>query len=130
MQKLVAAATAARTNAYSPYSGFSVGAALQTVDGQNFTGCNIENISFGLTMCAERVAIGAALASGPKCFSAIAIVSDSLKPVMPCGACRQVLAEFNPSMMIFSATLDGHEIQFGLEALLPYPRQGILESST
>src|ERR1041384_1824474 len=104
---LVAAATQARENAYSPYSRFRVGAALLTRSGKIFTGCNVENISLGLTICAERNAVGAAIASGEKDFLAIAIVADFDEPVLPCGACRQVLAEFNPKIEIITSTIEG-----------------------
>lgn len=119
-------ARSARERAYTPYSHFAVGAALCTVRGDAFVGCNIENLSFGLTLCAERVAVGTALANGATDFDRIAIISDSIEPVMPCGACRQVLAEFNPRLRILSATLTGHAVEHSLNELLPLPRQGIL----
>ena len=123
--ELVAMATAARERAYAPHSTFAVGAAL--VSGtQAFIGCNIENISFGLTMCAERVAVGAAVAAGVRKFDRLAIVSDSVAPVVPCGACRQVLAEFNAELRILSSSTSGAATEFSLKALLPMPRQGIL----
>ena len=116
----------ARAMAYVPYSNFAVGAALLGSNGRIFNGCNVENISFGLTMCAERVAIGQAVAAGVKDFVAIAIASDSSEPVVPCGACRQVLAEFAPNLRILSSTLSGVKCEFSLAALLPNPTQGIL----
>lgn len=119
-------ATQARANAYAPYSKFPVGAALLSVSGRVFKGCNVENISFGLTMCAERVCVGNALQEGEKSFEAIVIVSDSKEPVMPCGACRQVLAEFSPNMSIISWTLQGDQMEISLASLLPLSRQGIL----
>jgi cytidine deaminase len=91
-----------------------------------FKGCNVENISFGLTMCAERVAIGQAIAAGVTDFAAIAIASDSSEPVVPCGACRQVLAEFAPNLRVLSSTLSGASCEFSLAVLLPAPAQGIL----
>jgi len=115
-----------RSEAYAPYSRFAVGAALLASDGQVFTGCNVENISFGLTMCAERVAVGSAVASGSKQFELLAIVSDSAEPVVPCGACRQVLAEFAPDLRIVVSNLAGETAEFRLTELLPSPRQGIL----
>ena len=124
--KLIAVAEAVRERAHAPYSSFKVGAALLDTDGKIFTGCNVENVSFGLTMCAERVAIGSAIAAGSTKFEAIAVVSDSNEPVVPCGACRQVLAEFSPSLPIISATTEGVVTEFTLAALLPLPRQGIL----
>lgn len=86
--------------AYAPYSKFPVGAALLAADGRVFTGCNVENASFGLTMCAERVAIGKAISEGVRHFTAVAIVAEKLKPCPPCGACRQVLAEFGPHLLV------------------------------
>jgi cytidine deaminase len=119
-------ATQARAKAYAPYSKFPVGAALLSVSGRVFKGCNVENISFGLTMCAERVCVGNAIQEGEKSFEAIVIVSDSKEPVMPCGACRQVLAEFSPNMSIVSWTLQGEKKEISLASLLPLSRQGIL----
>ena len=88
--KLLAAAQAARDNAYAPYSKFKVGAAVETVDGEIFTGCNIENASYGLTCCAERNAVFAAVCSGVRRFKTLCVVADTDEPVAPCGACRQV----------------------------------------
>jgi cytidine deaminase len=127
VEELVATAWAAREKAYVPYSGFAVGAALASPDGQVFSGCNVENISFGLTNCAERVAIGTALAAGVREFSSVAVVADSEEPVVPCGACRQVLAEFAPSLEIISSTKSGRTEKWNLATLLPSPRQGILK---
>ena len=93
-KKLLAAALAARENAYAPYSKFKVGAAVETADGHIFTGCNVENASYGLTCCAERNAVFAAIGSGARSFKALCVVADTEEPVAPCGACRQVLAEF------------------------------------
>jgi cytidine deaminase len=125
--RLIETAREARTKAYAPYSGFAVGAALQTRSGDIYTGCNIENLSFGLTLCAERCAVASAVASGVRDFVAIAIVTDSLRPAAPCGACRQVLAEFSPELMVISATVSGEVQEFKLAELLPYADQGILE---
>jgi|ERR1700686_561212 len=119
-------AAQARSRAYAPYSEFLVGAALLSVSGRVFSGCNVENISFGLTMCAERVCLGNAVQEGERDFQAITIVSDSEEPVMPCGACRQVLAEFSPRMNIISWTVRGAKKEISLATLLPFPRQGIL----
>ncbi len=91
-------------------------------------GCNVENISFGLTMCAERVCVGNAIASGERELEAIAIVAASREPIVPCGACRQVLAEFNTRLKIYSGAAGGTISEFRLDDLLPRPRQGILES--
>ena len=124
---LIKAALDARLRAYAPYSGFSVGAALLMADGQLFTGANVENISFGLTICAERVAIGCAVQSGFTKVARLAIAAESREPVVPCGACRQVLAEFNPRLHIISSTLTGVTKEFDLAILLPIHRQGILK---
>lgn len=127
--ELIAAASSARSLAYAPYSGFQVGAALVTKGGKIYTGCNVENVSLGLTICAERSAIATAIAEGDKDFVAVAIVTAGKKPAIPCGACRQVLAEFNPSIKILAATIDGKAQEFSLAELLPFPSQGILEGT-
>lgn len=115
---LVEIAKKARTNAYAPYSGFAVGAALLAADGRIFSGCNVENASYGLTNCAERTAIFSAVAAGSKEFIAIAIVADGKEPCAPCGACRQVIAEFTIERIIL-ANLSG-KIQVATQAeLLP-----------
>ena len=126
LPSLVAAAVAARVHAYAPYSQFPVGAALACEDGTVFTGCNVENLSFGLTMCAERVAVGAAVAAGRRDFQCLAIAADTDLPISPCGACRQVLAEFQPNLKIVSATVRGLSETFTLGALLPRASTGIL----
>jgi cytidine deaminase len=125
--ELVVAAKSAMLKAYAPYSGFAVGAALRTASGI-FVGSNIENISLGLTICAERAAIAAAISAGERTLLDLTIVSDSAEPATPCGACRQVLAEFNPALRIISWTTTGAKEEFELTVLLPKPRQGILES--
>ena len=125
---LLAAASRARSRAHAPYSGFAVGAALLTRNGKVFAGCNVENVSLGLTMCAERAAIAAAVVDGEKDFVAIGIVADSREPIVPCGACRQVLAEFNPMINVITSTLQRQVQEFNLSELLPRPMQGISEA--
>jgi cytidine deaminase len=123
---LLSEAASARARAYAPYSRFSVGAALLTKTGRVFTGCNVENLSFGLTICAERSAVFAAVAAGEREFVRIGIVADSKSPVTPCGACRQVLAEFCDDMEITCTTLEGTKFESTLAALLPRAKEGIL----
>ena len=125
-QQLLAAATAVRLRAYAPYSNFQVGAALLAKDGRIFTGCNVENLSYGLTICAERNAVFAAVAAGVREFEAIAIVADTREAISPCGACRQVMAEFG-DFKIISATLDGRTFESTVAALLPRGKTGILD---
>jgi cytidine deaminase len=125
--RLVEAAIDARNHAHAPYSKFAVGAALLTRSGKVFKGCNVENVSLRLTICAEEVAVGAAIVAGETEFAAIAVVADSNQPVMPCGACRQLLAEFSPSLEVISARLDGQTETHSLKELLPHPKQGILD---
>jgi cytidine deaminase len=120
-------AVAARLRAYAPYSRFLVGAALLSESGRVFAAGNIENVSLGLTMCAERVCVGMAVAEGERCFQTIAIVADSKDPIAPCGACRQVLAEFSPNLNIITYTLNGSKAEFMLDDLLPHSIQGILD---
>jgi len=122
---LIEAAWQAREAAYAPYSNFQVGAALMAEDGRIFLGCNVENISYGLTNCAERVAIGAAVAAGVRKFIAVAVVADTGVPVSPCGACRQVLAEFGVPLVILANRTE--QLQFTLEELLPRASAGILD---
>jgi cytidine deaminase len=121
VEQLVRAAFEARTLAYAPYSKFLVGAAIRSKDGKIFAGCNIENCSYGLTICAERVALFKAVSEGSKNFEAIALVTDSEVPVMPCGACRQVLSEFNPNMIVVSGTVNGRSVMKIVSELLPEP---------
>ena len=119
---LVAAARAAATHAHAPYSAFRVGAALLAADGRVFTGCNVENASYGLTLCAERVALAKAVSEGVHAFRALAIAGGTAAaPAAPCGACRQVLAEFCPSAMpVWYAGLAGGAARaISLGRLLP-----------
>ncbi len=120
-ESLVDRAWAARTNAYAPYSKFLVGAALATDSGEIFIGANVENASFGLTICAERVAVSNAVTAGFRKLTAIALVTDTKEPVLPCGACRQFLAEFGLSLQIHCAARDGAGSTFLLSDLLPSP---------
>lgn len=128
ISQLIDSALEARSRAYAPYSSFSVGAALETVGGNVFLGCNIENLSFGLTICAERSAVSAAVSAGFRGFRKIAIVSDSKEPISPCGACRQVLAEFAPDLEIISVSQDGTRYETTLDLLLPRAKTGILDT--
>lgn len=123
--RLVEAAWQARESAYAPYSNFAVGAALLANDGRIFLGCNVENISYGLTNCAERVAIGAAVAAGVRQFLAVAVVADTGVPISPCGACRQVLAEFGVPRVLLANRIE--RLEFSLEQLLPRASSGILD---
>ena len=125
--RLIQRASEARLNAYAPYSRFAVGAAAQCRSGAIYVGTNIENISYGLTVCAERIAIGNAIAAGEREFVAIAVVADTVEPIVPCGACRQFLAEFAPDLIIVSATLRGDQKIEHLYHLLPDPKRGILK---
>jgi len=118
--ELIELATKARRKAYTPYSGFPVGAALLTTTGRVYTGCNIENSSFSLTLCAERVAVASAIAAGETGFAALAVVADIPGTVTPCGACRQFLAEFG-DMEIIMANLKGERRTQSLLELLPEP---------
>jgi homotetrameric cytidine deaminase len=116
---LRAAAREARERAYAPYSGFQVGAALSTDDGRTFTGANVENASYGLSMCAERTAVFHAVAEGVRGLRAVAVSASSDEPAWPCGACRQVLHEFGPDMLVISEGLGGRIEERKLTELLP-----------
>lgn len=119
--ELIKLARQAYKNSYSPYSRARVGAALLCSTGKLFTGCNVENASYGLTMCAERVAVYNAIAAGQKEFSKIAIASNQRREFSPCGACRQVLAEFSPNMSVIWLDKDGRIKSRKLTQLLPSP---------
>jgi len=127
IDEMVAAAWHARESAYAPYSHFAVGAALLTADGRVFTGCNVENLSYGLTQCAERTAICSAVAAGEREFAALAVVADTAVPISPCGACRQVMAEFGVRRVILANRAE--RMEFTLEELLPRASAGILYRS-
>jgi cytidine deaminase len=118
-KELIALAAEARGKAYAPYSGYAVGAALLTASGEVCTGCNVENASYGLSMCAERTVAFKAVCAGEREFSAIAVVTQN--GVTPCGACRQVLAEFGPQMRILVADVEGNCREYRLPQLLPEP---------
>ena len=119
-EALIAAATEAQARAYAPYSHFKVGAALLGESGRIYQGCNVENVSYGLTSCAERNAIFGAVLQGEQRFSAVAVVTGAETPTAPCGACRQVLAEFaGEEMVVLLATLDGARHDTTLPTLLP-----------
>ena len=115
---LVTAARAAQARAYAPYSHFRVGAALESVDGRIFTGCNVENASFGLTICAERAALSAAVSAGAQRFRRAVVVTDVDPPAAPCGACRQVLAEFGLDLAI-EGVGSSRSVTWQLSELLP-----------
>jgi cytidine deaminase len=118
-ESLIGAARKARTNAYSPYSGVKIGAAVQTSDGRVFSGTNIENSSYGLSCCAERTAIFKAVSEGARNIVTIAIVGKSDEFTRPCGACRQVMVEFNPRLKVLRRGLDGFSEDTTAETLLP-----------
>ena len=120
IQKLREAALAASKNAYCPYSKFPVGAAVLTERDEIFTGCNVENASFGLTICAERSALFQAVASGQNKIRALAVVTPTKEPTAPCGACRQVISEFGPETEIFSFSSEGQGVHYKLKDLLPH----------
>ena len=118
---LVEAARAARLNAHASFSQFKVGAALETVDGTVVTGCNIENATYGLTICAERVAMFKAISDGHRQFRRIAVVADTEAPTPPCGACRQILWEFGGDLEVILANLERETGRHRLSELLPLP---------
>ena len=122
-KSLLRQALAARENAYAPYSRFQVGAVLTVADGSTFCGCNIENASYPLSNCAERTAIFKALSEGERAFKALAVVADTDGPCAPCGACRQVMAEFRIPRIIM-ANMKGDTAVVSWEELLPYAFSG------
>ena len=118
-KELMKIARKARQNAYAPYSHFAVGAALLTESDRVYTGCNIENASYGLTCCAERNAIFAAVGAGERRFKMLAVAADSPEPVAPCGACRQVIAEFGIPLVVMGNLKEATKTMTA-EELLPY----------
>jgi cytidine deaminase len=120
-QRLIDAAKKARDNAHAPYSKFKVGAAILTGDGNIYAGCNVENASYGGSVCAERNAVAQAVASGDKDFTMLAIVTQSDPPAAPCGLCRQVLVEFCDDLPILLCNLKGDLIRTDLKDLQPLP---------
>lgn len=129
---LLEAARSAKENAYAPYSKFRVGAALFTAAGRVYRGCNVENASFGLTVCAERVALFKAVSEGEREFLALGVIGDGEDYCVPCGACLQVLAEFNPGLELFVANRRGEYIRKRLDELLPmvFVLAGVCENRT
>lgn len=117
---LVAAAAAAREKAFAPYSKFRVGAALEAADGAVYTGCNVESASYGLTLCAERVALAKAVSDGHTRFVRVAVVTDVPTLTPPCGACRQLLWEFAPTADVILANLAGNVAHYKMADLLPF----------
>jgi cytidine deaminase len=120
-ERLVVEARRARAGAIAPYSGFAVGAALQLADGRIVTGCNIENASYGLTVCAERVALLKALSDGHRDFAMIAVVADTVDPTPPCGPCRQLLWEYCGDIPVVLANLTSITATHRLADLFPHP---------
>ena len=119
-RELLRIAKEASLNAYVPYSGFPVGAALECEDGTIYTGCNVENAAYGDTICAERTAVVKAVSEGQRKFVRIAIYGEGKGYCMPCGSCRQVLAEFSPEMEVLCAKAGGSYVSYPLTRLMPY----------
>lgn len=118
--ELLALARRARENAYAPYSGFAVGAALLGADGRVYTGCNVENAAYGATICAERTAMVKAVSEGHRDFDTIVIAGKSEDYCVPCGTCRQVMMEFAPELTVICLNGKGESKRFALKELLPY----------
>lgn len=121
---LIDAAIAVRSNAYAPFSGFEVGAAVQAGSGRIYSGCNVENRSFGATICAERFAVGTAISSGETSIEAVAVVTNTSPPSPPCGLCLQVLAEFGDARLpILLLNFQDEKLESRLGDFLPHPFQ-------
>ena len=119
-RELLRIAKEASLNAYAPYSGFPVGAALECDDGTVYTGCNVENAAYGDTICAERTALVKAVSEGQRSFTRIAIYGEGQSYCMPCGSCRQVLAEFSPEVEVLCARAGGGYVSYPLTRRMPY----------
>ncbi len=122
--RLIAAARIAREHAHAPYSNFRVGAAVRAQSGRIFSGCNVENATYGLTLCAERVAIFKAISEGERGFDAVAVVADTEALTPPCGACRQIIWEFCGDAEVVLANLNGKIERYRMSALFPKPFDG------
>lgn len=120
LEPLIEAATEARRQSVAPFSNFQVGAAVRTASGKVYTGCNIESASYGLTVCAERVAIWKALSEGERQFTELAVVADTETLTPPCGTCRQIIWEFARGARIVFANLKGQREEFHIADLLPH----------
>ena len=122
IEELIPLALQAREFAYAPYSNFKVGALLESGEGRIFTGCNIENSSYGLSICAERVALGKAISEGVRSFTRLAVIADAHSPIPPCGACRQMLFELcGEDLLVIMANLQGQVVTRTIKELLPAP---------
>jgi cytidine deaminase len=119
IQQLLGCAKAVSDKAYAPYSNFYVGAAILSGSGAIYTGCNVENASYGLANCAERTAVFSAVAAGERMFKAVVIYTPTDRPTAPCGACRQVLYEFGPDAVVVSVASSGASLQMTVSELLP-----------
>jgi len=122
IEELIEIARSARERAYAPYSGFKVGAAVETADGMVYAGCNVENSSYGLTVCAERTALAKAVSEGERHFVRIVVIAETKIPVPPCGACRQVILELcGKDVEVVLANIEGQRVKTDISSLLPMP---------